>query len=266
MKDDSPTQPGYHQVQGLVRGLELLCELNRRRAATASAVELAEATGLHRTTVKRILETLRSAGFVHQLADGRNYTLTFRVQRLSEGFNDEAEACSAAKPVMQTLTEKVLWPSDLVTLENCRMVIRHSTHAYSPMSFHPGSVGDHFPLLPTAAGRAYLAFCPDEERDYLLAELAERDDDHGEMARDTRRVRRMLEETRERGYAVNDGSWSQQPRFGGLAAPIRKNQRVLACVNIVFSKRSTSLALAMRRYGANLVAAAAEIERALPRR
>ncbi len=144
------------------------------------------------------------------------------------------------------------------------MVIRHSTHAYSPMSFHAGSIGDHFPLLPTAAGRAYLAFCPSDECEFLLDELSSRQDAQGELARDTRRVRRMLEETRERGYAVNDGSWALHPRFGGLAAPIRKSTRVLACVNIVFSKRATSLAVAMRRYGGQLVEAAAEIERSLP--
>ncbi len=252
---------GYHQVQGLVRGLEVLCALNRRRAGTASAVELSEATGLHRSTVKRLLETLRASGFVHPLADGRNYTLTFRVQQLSGGFDDESGLCAVARPLLQGLTEKVLWPSDLVSLEGDRLVIRHSTHSFSPLSFHAGTVGDHFPLLPTSAGRAYLAFCSQEERELLLEMLRARQDAQGELARDERRVRLLLQATRERGYGVNDGDWMGQPAFGALAAPIRHRKRVLACINIIFSRRAVTLTQAMRRYGDDLLATAQQIER-----
>ena len=256
-----PQAGSYHQVQGLVRGLEVLCALNRRRSGTASAVELSEATGLNRSTVKRLLETLRTSGFVHPLADGRNYTLTFRVQQLSDGFDDESGLCAVARPLLQNLTEKVLWPSDLVSLEGDRLVIRHSTHSFSPLSFHAGTVGDNFPLLPTSAGRAYLAFCSTEERELLLEMLRSRDDAQGQLARDERRVRLLLQATRERGYGVNDGDWIGQRAFGGLAAPIRDRSRVLACVNIIFSRRAMTLAHAMRRYGDELLATARQIER-----
>lgn len=255
------SEGSYHQVQGLVRGLAVLCELNRQRAGTATTVELAELTGLHRSTVKRLLETLRSAGFVHLLEDGNNYCLTFRVRRLSEGFEGAARVVTAAIPVMQALTDKVLWPSDLVTLGDESMVIRHSTHAFSPLSFHPGAVGFEFPVLPTAAGLAWLAFCPKGERESLLARLRERQDQQGDIARDHRLVQRLLQETRERGYGVNDGGWEQQRRFGALAAPIRQRRRVIACVNIVFSRRAAPIATAVRRYGTDLLATAAEIER-----
>src|SRR5690606_14904043 len=84
-EDVSPT---YRLNQSLIRGLALLTELNRSANATASIHSLAKATGLHRTTVKRLLETLKQSGYVeHDLATNL-YRLTFRVRQLSYGYRD----------------------------------------------------------------------------------------------------------------------------------------------------------------------------------
>lgn len=263
MADDDHQTGDYHHVQGLVRGLTVLCELNKQRAGTATAVELSQLTTLHRSTVKRLLETLRAAGFVNRLADGQNYRLTFRVQQLSDGFNDETGLCTVSRQLLTDLTEKVLWPSDLVTLEGNHMVIRYSTHAFSPLSFHPGAVGSRFPVLPTAAGWAYLAFCTDPERELVLSMLRADDGVQGEIARDARTVRKSIDATRARGYGINDGEWAREPRFGALAVPIRHAGRVQACLNIVFSKRAKNIKLAQRDYMDDLLATAKEIERRL---
>src|SRR5690606_23632612 len=107
----------YATVQGLVRGLEVLHALNKEPTATASAARLSETTRLHRTTVKRLLETLRRAGFVRYMVEGNAYRLTFRVQQLSEGFRDEVWIFDIARPLLRALTERILWPASLVTLE-----------------------------------------------------------------------------------------------------------------------------------------------------
>ncbi len=48
----------YGTVRSLVRGLELLRVLNRHDKGRASLAQIASGTGLHRTTVRRLLETL----------------------------------------------------------------------------------------------------------------------------------------------------------------------------------------------------------------
>ena len=48
----------YGSVRSLARGLELLRVLNRHEKGRASLAQLAAGTGLHRTTVRRLLETL----------------------------------------------------------------------------------------------------------------------------------------------------------------------------------------------------------------
>lgn len=52
--------PPYKDVRSLARGLDVLKALNRAPGGRASTTDLAKACGVHRTTVKRLLETLRA--------------------------------------------------------------------------------------------------------------------------------------------------------------------------------------------------------------
>ena len=65
-------QTEYKTVRGLTRGLMLLNMLNRLDGG-ASVGLLAELSGLHRTTVRRLLETLQDEGYVRRsLSDDSN--------------------------------------------------------------------------------------------------------------------------------------------------------------------------------------------------
>ena len=54
----------YALVRGLTRGLDLLKALNSQEGGRSTLAQLAEVTGLHRTTVRRLLETLIAEGYV----------------------------------------------------------------------------------------------------------------------------------------------------------------------------------------------------------
>jgi len=75
-------------VRGLLRGLTVLRALNETNYATA--MELSKRTGLPRSTVYRLLDTLMAAGYVGIGARKETYQLTILVRALSDGFNDEA--------------------------------------------------------------------------------------------------------------------------------------------------------------------------------
>ena len=250
----------YRRVQGLMRGLSVLSALNTTPGSRGSTVALARATALHRTTVKRLLETLREAGFVRRLPDD-SYCLTFRVRNLSAGFTDEAWISQIAAPLLRRLTEEVLWPSDLVTLEGDELIVRESTHAFSRISFHPGMLGQRLPFMLTAIGRAYLAFCKPEERDRLVETLRQRSDAEGRRARDGRQLRQLLDATRARGYAINEGEWIGGGRYGAIAVPVLFEGYAIACINLIFSKRAISTAEAAKRHLKAMHATAQEIER-----
>jgi len=264
-ESDESATAGYSTVQGLMRGLSVLVALNRAPSATASVIALAKATGLHRTTVKRLLETLRNAGFVRLLPEDNSYRLTFRVQQLAEGFRDEVWVCDIARPLLRTLTERIVWPSSLVTLEHDTLVVRESTHQLSPLSFHTGSLGATLPLLRTAAGRAWLAFCPADERELLLEMARAKGGAEGRFANDRTRLAQLLDETRARGFAINEGDWIGKGRFGAIAAPIRQGKHLTGCIDVVFSKRAVKMDEAIRRYASEIIATARAIEEGVAR-
>jgi IclR family mhp operon transcriptional activator len=180
---------------------------------------------------------------------------------LSAGFTDEAWISQIAAPLLRRLTEEVLWPSDLVTLEADELIVRESTHAFSRLSFHPGMLGQRLPFMLTAIGRAYLAFCEPEERERLVEALRQRSDADGQRARDGRQLRQLLESTRARGYAVNEGEWIGGGRFGAIAVPVLYEGYAVACMNLIFSKRAVSTGEAAKRYLKAMSATAQEIGR-----
>lgn len=224
----------YRQCQSLLKGLELLALLNQYPNATASISELSRRTGQHRTTVKRLLETLKLAGYVsHDIATNL-YRITYLVQRLSHGLRDTTQIAELAWPLMRTLSRKVVWPCTLVAPEGCEMVVRYSTRAYSPLSFHPGMPGRRMPMLTTSAGRAYFAFASEATRATLLAMIRQDAPQTLPAHLNAAAIAAMVRRIRQCGYASNLGEWQDEPRFSAYAAPISHQGEAVVSLNVVF--------------------------------
>jgi IclR family mhp operon transcriptional activator len=230
----------YREVRGLSRGLHVLRVLNALPGGIGSASEVACASGLHRTTVKRLLETLRAEGLVHHKDDGANYALSFEVRRLSEGYVAAGWIDHVAAPAMRAHLRALSWPSDLATPDSGFMIVRESTHRASLLSQHRATIGIRIPILVSALGRAWLAWCADEERNAMLSLLRARNDAWGELARDAAYIRKILKETRQRGYAVNRGEWASEASVSAIAFPIRVGQHAVGAINLVMQMNAVS--------------------------
>ena len=242
------TDSDYKDVRSLSRGLTLLQALNRAPGGTATTTSLSQSCNIHRTTVKRLLETLRADGYVRRGEKEGQYYLTFAVRGLSEGFVDDDWVEKVALPLMRSAVPDLLWPCDLGTLEGGFMVVRESTHRFSLLSQHRGKIGEKLPLFFTAMGRAYLCSCAVSERKGLLTLLGQRTDEVGAMARNTAAVERLIAETQARGYAVNDGDWDREHAFAAIAVPVTSKRRLIGGVNLVFPKASVSADEIEKRY------------------
>jgi IclR family transcriptional regulator, mhp operon transcriptional activator len=261
----------YSRVQGLERGIEVLRALNASTGGRNSVARLSAETGLHRTTVKRLLETLKHLGIVRYLDDSNEYCLALTVLQLSEGFRDVVWIAEVARPLMRGLTRKVLWPSDLMILDTDELVVRETTHGITPWSFNSRVLGIRVPLLQSSGGRAYLAFCADDERERLLAMLQKREGVEGERARDAVYVARVLNQTRERGFAVSErreAFGNMGMRFGtnrcaAIAVPIRRKGFAVASLNLVYLTRAVSTQEIIERSLPDLVTTGRRIEQIL---
>jgi IclR family mhp operon transcriptional activator len=251
----------YTNVRGLSRGLEVLQALNSMDSGRATSQQISELTGLHRTTARRLLETLMEEGFVRRSASDDSFRLTLKVRALSEGFTDDERIATIAPPVMGRLLQRVAWPSDLTTPDGDAMIIRETTHRFSTLSFHRAMVGRRLPILLTAAGRAYFAMCPDEEREDILDLLraGAGGEEQKALASNDALIRNLVRRVRADGFGSNHGDWSDQGKIGAVAVAIQFEERVLASLNVVFLSRAVSLAEAKRRYVPELQTAAREM-------
>ena len=256
------TDADYTTVRSLVRGLDLLRALNRHEKGRASLTQIANETGLHRTTVRRLLETLIDEGYVRRSESDDRYVLALKVRSLSEGFTDDERVSAVAGPALGDLLQQVRWPSDLCTPDGGAMLIRESTHRFSALSFNPAMVGEHLPMLLTAAGRAYLSYCADEEREALLA-LLRNDPVQGRFASDRRFIDNLVEQTRSRGYSSNEGDWFAERKIGAIAVPVFEHAKAIASINVIYLTRAISHAEAAQRYLPALQRAARQMEAAL---
>jgi IclR family mhp operon transcriptional activator len=236
----------YKEVRGLTRGLELIRALNRMPGGFASTSELARMCGMHRTTTKRILETLRIEGLVHTAGREGQYHLHEGVLQLSDGFRNDRWIAEVASPLLKAAVRELMWPSELATMQAGWMIVRESSHRWSMLSQHQTTLGRRMPLLQTAAGRAYLAACSPAELQCTLGFLE--CFGNGADMESLVDVRAVIETTQERGFALNDGEWSDESSFAAVAVPVFSAGRLLGALNLVFPKNAVTLEDMANRY------------------
>jgi len=232
-------------IRALLRGLEALHVLNHHNGATVS--EVAAMIDLPRTTTYRVLETLCVAGYAYRAVSDDRYRLTIMVRGLSDGFDDEAWVTQIARPYIYDLCRELVWPVAVATLSGSSMLVRQTTDHQSPLAVEKRAPGFRVPVLGSASGIAYLAYCDKEQRETLLDILAKSKLEADKPARNRKKVYETLVETRKRGYAV----WRRPRRISdelSFSVPILVMERPMASLTIRFSCTAVPEAEAIERF------------------
>jgi IclR family transcriptional regulator, mhp operon transcriptional activator len=261
--------PRAETIRGLERGLQVLAVLQSNPICSLHDIHVA--TRISKPSLLRILNTLQRAGVVsRRLADG-HYRISMFTRNAGKPDRYDRVA-EAAAPVLDRLCQKVLWPSDLFVPAGDCMERRETSRAHTPFHINLGDlkrvgVVVRANWLLSGVGRAYLAFCPEKERNAIIQRLRKSDRPEDQLARDPRRLERILIETRQRGYAVRDpsftgGHYGIPPFDDGLAAivvPLLDRTRVHGSINILFIKTAFTVEEFAARHLADLQAAARDI-------
>ncbi|QXZ10560.1 helix-turn-helix domain-containing protein [Comamonas sp. Y33R10-2] len=249
--------PQYKEVRGLARGLSLLRSLNQMPGGMCSTSELARASGIHRTTTKRLLETLRQEGYVALGERDGQYRLSRLARVLGDGYQERAWVSQVAIPQLQAQATQLLWPCNLATFEAGWMVLLASTRKQSPMAHNHALLGERLPVLKTALGRAYLAACSEERLAAVLTDLRYRQKECDVDESDLQTVLETIAETRTRGYAVSADV--QNARFSSVAVPVQCDETLLGSLNLVFTKNTIDNEAITQAYLPKLIALARDI-------
>jgi len=244
----------------VLRGLSVLEALNRR--PISSVDQLAAQTNLPKATIVRTLRNLAEGGYAQQLPRRKGYMLGERVLNLSSGFRSRDLVVEAARPLITAFTAKHKWPVSLATLEIDSMRVRVSSGADSPFatSTDRARLNRRVPLMISAHGRAYLAFCPADECAIILSLLraSPRPDDLA--ARDEHAVASIMGTIRRAGYAIT-APMPDEPAIG-LSVPVKSGEAVLATISLRYLGRAMPEAEVTKRYLAPLRALATAIAEA----
>ncbi len=243
--NDEGGRESTRPIRALNRGLEVLTQLNRLERAAINT--LANAVGLPRTTTYRILETLRLAGYVERDAHDDCYRPTIMVRALSDGFDDEAMVAHIAKPHLAALCAAIVWPIAIATPSGGAMMIRETTDLQSPLALEQYGAGIRVPMLTSAAGRAYLAFCTAPQREALLEVLSRSSLSEDRLARSRADVEKILQEVRAQGYATAQRA-RRVSEETSLAIPVRAQDQVVATISVRFAATAVPLRTAIEQF------------------
>lgn len=249
----------YASIRSLARGLRVLQYLNT--VIEATPVEICQKLDLPRPTVHRILDTLIDRGWVYQSRSTSAFRLTSEVRRLNHVAAGGKSIEALARPILTRLTEEIAWPSDLAVRDRDAMVICDSTHRISALSFDAGIIGHRRPMLESALGRAYLSHCPEAERREILKLLKASSDPDAARAGDEAFIADLIEAGRRDGVS-NRADQSNRSSIA-IAAPIRFDGGVVACINIVWLASAMPYSEAAAWLTPHLLAARDRIEERL---
>ncbi len=223
-------------IRVLARGLQVIESI--RTESPVSLAQLHLATGLAKSTLLRILNTLQQQGWVYRgLSDG-SYRLSFRLHHLGENLLAADALGQAAGPVLDRLQAEVFWPSYVAVRRGLVMEVIERTRKKQVISVHPEIIGVQAEILRSAIGHAYLAFCSDTERDEIIERVIAAGGESGRMAADKIWLENMLHRVRQQGYSQRKAhDWpAPAEHLCAIAVPVFLHGRVKACINIVWTE------------------------------
>ncbi|MEQ8514241.1 MAG: helix-turn-helix domain-containing protein, partial [Chromatocurvus sp.] len=126
-------------IRAVSRALVVLQAINN--AGSLSMMGAARAAGIPYPTACRVIQTLIPEGFVESVPNTKHYRPTALVHTLSNGYQFDNSLVIAARPVIEELTRRVLWPISIATRVGMKMMVRDSTYGMTSLAFtnfYPG--------------------------------------------------------------------------------------------------------------------------------
>jgi DNA-binding IclR family transcriptional regulator len=230
------------QVPAATRALRVL----RYLAGQPEAVPLdriMRACDLPRSTTYHLLRAMIDEGFVVHLVDDHRFGLGPAAFEVGSGYARQEPLQRLARRPLAELVDRVRQSAHLAILHGREVlyVVEERAPGRPPLVT---DVGVRLPAHLTASGRAILASLPAPQVRALYATPADFVDRTGLGPRTLSALRTVLSETRQRGYAVEDGEVTTG--LASVAVPVLDhNQHPVAAVAVTYPHDSDTARLRM---------------------
>lgn len=156
---DAENSPLY--VTALAKGLSVLAAFGASRPSM-NLLEMADATGLNKSTIQRSAFTLETLGYLTKEGSSKRYRLTAKSLEIGTGYLQTSELVERANPYLHELNRQCQESCNLLEPCGTEMVYVSRFASHKQITIHV-PIGQRLPMYCTAAGRAYLAALPIEE-------------------------------------------------------------------------------------------------------
>lgn len=221
-------------IRAISRGLAVLQAVNRGGAI--SMMEIARSSQVPYPTACRIVQTLLHEGMIEREPSRKRYRSTALVQSLASGFHDDSRLVAIARPHIEALCKKLLWPISVTSRVGGHMMVRDSTHTMTTLTLNNYYPGFTLPLMECSSGQAYMAFCSNEEREQLLEGLRTIDGAAERMATLLLSNDKLLTDIRHNGYATQArNAYTANPgKTSSIAIPVFRSGEVVGALVVIF--------------------------------
>lgn len=219
------------QVPAATRALRVLRYL-AGQPDPVTLERLASALDLPRSTAYHLVNAMIDEGFVAHLVDEHRYGLGVAAFEVGSGYARQEPLQRISRRPLATLVDTVGHSAHLAVLHgrDVLYVLEERAPGRPPLVT---DVGVRLPAHLTASGRAILAALPPSQVRALYPDKAAFVDRHGLGPTSPSTLRAVLAETRQRGYAVEEGEVT--PGLASVAAAVLDhNGHPLAGVAVTF--------------------------------
>jgi DNA-binding IclR family transcriptional regulator len=249
--------PAVRQVPAATRALRVLAFL-AQQPEPASLERIAAAVGIPRSSAYHLLRVMVDEGFCVHLPEERRFGLGVAAFEVGSGYVRQAPLARLARPRMIRLVDAVGQSAHLAVLHgrDVLYIVEERAPGRPPLVT---DVGVRLPAPLTASGRSILAALPAAQVRALFPDAAAFVDRHGFGPASLTALRALLSQTRQRGYAEEDGEVT--PGLASVAAAVLDhNDHPIASVAVTFAGADCS-PRDHARYAAAVIRTAAEITR-----
>lgn len=221
---DALTDPNF--MTSLARGLAVIRAFSDQRRSLTIA-QLSHKTGIPRAAVRRCLYTLKQLGYAD--TDGNTFSLKPKVLTLGYSYLSSTPLTVSALPFLNNVSRALNESCSLAVLDENEVlyVARSATSRIMSVSLNTGS---RLPAYCTSLGRAILAHLPSEVLDDYFAKVELKAFTNRTIVSE-KRVREILEDVREKGYALVEEELEVGLR--SIAVPVRgASGGVVAALNV----------------------------------
>jgi DNA-binding IclR family transcriptional regulator len=217
-------------VQSIDRAFDII-ELLSQEPRSIAMTEISRRLDLHKSTVHRLLKSLRERGYVEKDLQTGNYKLGIGFVELASLYLNSLELKTEANPFLHQLSKLTGQTAFLAIMDGAEIVYIDKVETYNSLRRYT-IIGKRLPLHATSLGKAMLSGFGDKEIEELYFDkklvtinkktIATIDDLLAE-----------IRQTRSRGWSIDDEENEKGTRCVG--APIFDyRDRVIAAVSIAW--------------------------------